>query len=239
MIYVFSFIAIPLLCQYISFLYTIYPSFSHKITGINIFAQKIKKKKTPETHTHAQKARGKEKGGKPPQQNQTLSASPLLPAPLPLPLLIRGGTLKLRDSLPRYASLAPYNSELQSLTIIPKFLIFWDFFMNFYAQDWFDLASQGLHISLGFWGYREGAELVGAFVMAGAKADADAETGDAGGGAAGGGVGGSFSEQRLVEKLNKLNSSAASIQSILFSVVTFLHARKSRSLGVAVRFIFF
>jgi len=111
--------------------------------------------------------------------------------------------------------------------------------MNFYAQDWFDLASQGLHISLGFWGYREGAELVGAFVMAGAKADADAETGDAGGGAAGGGVGGSFSEQRLVEKLNKLNSSAASIQSILFSVVTFLHARKSRSLGVAVRFIFF
>ena len=128
MLYVFSFITIPLLCQYISFLYTIYLRFSHKITGINIFAQKIKKKKTPETHTHAQRARGKEKGGKPPQQNQTLSASPLLPAPLPLPLLIRGGTLKLRDSLPRYASLAPYNSELQSLTIIPKFLIFWDFF---------------------------------------------------------------------------------------------------------------
>ena len=77
--------------------------------------------------------------------------------------------------------------------------------------------------------------------MAGAKADVDAETGDGGGaaGGAGGGGGGSFSEHRLVEKLNKLNSSAASIQSILFSVVTFLHARKSRSLGVAVRFIFF
>ena len=110
--------------------------------------------------------------------------------------------------------------------------------MNFYAQDWFDLASQGLHISLGFWGYREGAELVGAFVMAGAKADADAETGDAGGGAAGGGVGGSFSEQRLVEKLNKLNSSAASIQSILFFMVTFLHARKFRSVLLSVSFSF-
>lgn len=54
--------------------------------------------------------------------------------------------------------------------------------------------------------------------MAGAKADIDAETADGGGGAggAGGGGGGSFSEQRLVEKLNKLNNSAASIQSILF-----------------------
>jgi hypothetical protein len=39
--------------------------------------------------------------------------------------------------------------------------------------------------------------------------------GGAGAGAAGGGGGGSFSEQRLVEKLNKLNNSAASIQSIL------------------------
>ncbi|CAM0151290.1 unnamed protein product [Urochloa decumbens] len=52
--------------------------------------------------------------------------------------------------------------------------------------------------------------------MAGAKADVDAETGDGGGGAggAGGGGGGSFSEQRLVEKLNKLNNSAASIQTL-------------------------
>jgi regulator of Ty1 transposition protein 103 len=48
--------------------------------------------------------------------------------------------------------------------------------------------------------------------MAGSKAEANTETGDAA--AAGGG--GSFSEQRLVEKLSKLNNSAASIQSILF-----------------------
>jgi hypothetical protein len=77
--------------------------------------------------------------------------------------------------------------------------------------------------------------------MAAAKADADAETRDVGGGAggAGGGGVGSFSEQRLVEKLNKLNSTAASIQSILFSMVTFQHARKFRSLGVAVPFRFF
>ncbi|KAG2555625.1 hypothetical protein PVAP13_8NG016103 [Panicum virgatum] len=52
--------------------------------------------------------------------------------------------------------------------------------------------------------------------MAGAKADVDAETGDGGGaaGGAGGGGGGSFSEHRLVDKLNKLNSSAASIQTL-------------------------
>ncbi|KAF8706432.1 hypothetical protein HU200_030703 [Digitaria exilis] len=52
--------------------------------------------------------------------------------------------------------------------------------------------------------------------MAGAKAEIDAETADGGGGAggAGGGGGGSFSEQRLVEKLNKLNNSAASIQTL-------------------------
>nr|CAB3462941.1 unnamed protein product [Digitaria exilis] len=51
--------------------------------------------------------------------------------------------------------------------------------------------------------------------MAGAKVEIDAETADGGGGGggAGGGGGGSFSEQRLVEKLNKLNNSAASIQS--------------------------
>jgi len=65
--------------------------------------------------------------------------------------------------------------------------------------------------------------------MAGAKADVDAETGDGGG---------SFSENRLVEKLNKLNSSAASIQSILFSMVTFLHARKFRSVLLSVSFSF-
>jgi len=84
---------------------------------------------------------GERKGGKPPQQNQT---RPLLPAPLPL--LIHGGTLKFRDSLPRYASLAPYNSELQSLTIIPKFLIFWGFFSEFSRARLVDLASRGVHI---------------------------------------------------------------------------------------------
>jgi len=112
------------------------------------------------------------------------------------------------------------------------------FFLNFYA--WFDLASQGVRICLGFGVFRGGAELVGAFVMAGAKADVDAETGDGGGaaGGAGGGGGGSFSEHRLVEKLNKLNSSAASIQSILFSMVTFLHARKFRSVLLSVSFSF-
>jgi regulator of Ty1 transposition protein 103 len=51
--------------------------------------------------------------------------------------------------------------------------------------------------------------------MAGAKAKANTETGDAAA-AAGSWGGGSFSEQRLVEKLSKLNNSAASIQSILF-----------------------
>ncbi|AQK57152.1 ENTH/VHS family protein [Zea mays] len=40
--------------------------------------------------------------------------------------------------------------------------------------------------------------------MAGAKADVDAETGD----------GGSFSEQRLIDKLKRLNNSAASIQTL-------------------------
>jgi hypothetical protein len=52
--------------------------------------------------------------------------------------------------------------------------------------------------------------------MAGAKAEANTEKGDAGGG-------GSFSEQRLVEKLNKLNNSAASIQSILFRGFVLAH----------------
>ncbi|CAD6258526.1 unnamed protein product [Miscanthus lutarioriparius] len=53
--------------------------------------------------------------------------------------------------------------------------------------------------------------------MAGAKADVDAETGDGGGagaGAGGGGSGGSFSEQRLIDKLNRLNNSATSIQTL-------------------------
>ena len=73
--------------------------------------------------------------------------------------------------------------------------------------------------------------------MAGAKADVDAETGD-GGGAGGGGSGGSFSEQRLIDKLNRLNNSATSIQSILSSVFTFLHASKFGSMVFAVCFIF-
>ncbi|KAJ1273996.1 hypothetical protein BS78_05G029400 [Paspalum vaginatum] len=47
--------------------------------------------------------------------------------------------------------------------------------------------------------------------MAGAKADVEAETGD---GTAAAGGGGSFSEQRLIDKLNKLNNSAASIQTL-------------------------
>ncbi|KAJ1264592.1 hypothetical protein BS78_08G011300 [Paspalum vaginatum] len=58
--------------------------------------------------------------------------------------------------------------------------------------------------------------------MAGAKADVDAETGDG----AGGGGGGSFSEQRLVEKLNKLNNSAASIQTL--SQWCIFHRKRAR-----------
>jgi len=46
--------------------------------------------------------------------------------------------------------------------------------------------------------------------MAAAKAGVDVETRDGGSGG-----GGSFSEERLVDKLNKLNNTAASIQSIL------------------------
>ena len=73
--------------------------------------------------------------------------------------------------------------------------------------------------------------------MAAAKADVDVEMGDSGG--AGGGVsGGSFSEQRLIDKLNRLNNSATSIQSILSSVFTLLHASKFGSLVFAVCFIF-
>jgi len=71
------------------------------------------------------------------------------------------------------------------------------------VQGWFDL---------GFWPIREEGELVGDFVMAAAKAGVDLETRDGG---SGGGGGGSFSEERLVDKLNKLNNTAASIQSIL------------------------
>ena len=62
--------------------------------------------------------------------------------------------------------------------------------------------------------------------MAGTKTDAKAETS--------GGGGGAFSEKGLAEKLNKLNSSAASIQSILVSVclfVYFLRACKLDSLA--------
>jgi hypothetical protein len=50
--------------------------------------------------------------------------------------------------------------------------------------------------------------------MAAAKAGVDVETRDGGSGSGSGG-GGSFSEERLVDKLNKLNNTAASIQSIL------------------------
>ncbi|XP_062203917.1 uncharacterized protein LOC133906137 isoform X2 [Phragmites australis] len=56
--------------------------------------------------------------------------------------------------------------------------------------------------------------------MAGTKADANAETGDGGRG------GGSFSEQRLVDKLNKLNSSAASIQTL--SQWCIFHRKRAR-----------
>ncbi|XP_062182307.1 uncharacterized protein LOC133886609 [Phragmites australis] len=52
--------------------------------------------------------------------------------------------------------------------------------------------------------------------MAGTKADANAETGG----------GGSFSEQRLVEKLDKLNSSAASIQTL--SQWCIFHRKRAR-----------
>lgn len=58
--------------------------------------------------------------------------------------------------------------------------------------------------------------------MAATKADAKAEpTGGGGGG------GGSFTEERLSEKLNKLSSSAASIQSILFIYLDVLIARSN------------
>ncbi|XP_062202213.1 protein transport protein sec31-like isoform X2 [Phragmites australis] len=53
--------------------------------------------------------------------------------------------------------------------------------------------------------------------MAGTKADANAETG---------GGGGSFSEQRLAEKLDKLNSSAASIQTL--SQWCIFHRKRAR-----------
>ncbi|KAK3118299.1 hypothetical protein QOZ80_9BG0696980 [Eleusine coracana subsp. coracana] len=59
--------------------------------------------------------------------------------------------------------------------------------------------------------------------MAGTKADANTETGDAAGG---GGGGGSFSEQRLAEKLNKLNNSAASIQTL--SQWCIFHRKRAR-----------
>jgi regulator of Ty1 transposition protein 103 len=49
--------------------------------------------------------------------------------------------------------------------------------------------------------------------MAATKADAKVEPTGGGGG---GGGGGSFTEERLSDKLDKLSSSAASIQSILF-----------------------
>ncbi|PUZ62814.1 hypothetical protein GQ55_3G016800 [Panicum hallii var. hallii] len=65
--------------------------------------------------------------------------------------------------------------------------------------------------------------------MAGAKANVDAETRDGGGGGAGGAGGGgvgSFSEQRLVEKLNKLNSTAASIQTL--SQWCIFHRKKAK-----------
>ncbi|KAL5676982.1 hypothetical protein ACJX0J_013113, partial [Zea mays] len=54
--------------------------------------------------------------------------------------------------------------------------------------------------------------LVGGFVMAGAKADVDAETGDGSG--VGSGGGGLFSEQMLIDKLNRLNNSATSIETL-------------------------
>ncbi|KAL6871007.1 hypothetical protein ACP4OV_014855 [Aristida adscensionis] len=66
--------------------------------------------------------------------------------------------------------------------------------------------------------------------MAGAKADAKAEAGAAGGGGGGGGGGGSgsspFSEQRLVEKLNKLNSTATCIQTL--SQWCIFHRKRAR-----------
>ncbi|KAM0869345.1 hypothetical protein ACQ4PT_040749 [Festuca glaucescens] len=67
----------------------------------------------------------------------------------------------------------------------------------------------------GFQWVSEGAGLGGAFVMAGTKADAKAET-----------SGGSFSEKGLAEKLNKLNSSAASIQTLSHWCV--FHRKRAR-----------
>ncbi|KAL6905708.1 hypothetical protein ACP4OV_003309 [Aristida adscensionis] len=65
--------------------------------------------------------------------------------------------------------------------------------------------------------------------MASEKADANAEAGDGGAGGGGGGGGGgsgSFSEQRLVEKLNKLNSTATSIQTL--SQWCIFHRKRAR-----------
>ena len=53
-----------------------------------------------------------------------------------------------------------------------------------------------------------------------------------GAGGAGGTGAGPFSEQRLVAKLSKYSEYP------FFFMVTFLHARKFRSLDVSVRFIF-
>ena len=53
-----------------------------------------------------------------------------------------------------------------------------------------------------------------------------------GAGGAGGTGAGPFSEQRLVAKLSEYSEYP------FFSMVTFLHARKFRSLDVSVRFIF-
>ncbi|GJN13907.1 hypothetical protein PR202_gb00663 [Eleusine coracana subsp. coracana] len=63
--------------------------------------------------------------------------------------------------------------------------------------------------------------------MAGAKADANTEAGDAAAAGGGGGGSGSFSEQRLAEKLNKLNNSAASIQ-IALSQWCIFHRKRAR-----------
>ncbi|KAK3139228.1 hypothetical protein QOZ80_5AG0379890 [Eleusine coracana subsp. coracana] len=62
--------------------------------------------------------------------------------------------------------------------------------------------------------------------MAGAKADANTEAGDAAAAGGGGGGSGSFSEQRLAEKLNKLNNSAASIQTL--SQWCIFHRKRAR-----------
>lgn len=133
---------------------------------------------------------------------------PLPPSALPHSPLLAGGNFKLRRSQLGYSPLPPNLIAVIFYRNPPNsWLLSRSFFRLFCAQIvWsvnFSRVSAGQR--------RTGPDtgLGGIFVMAGTKADAKAETS---------GGGGSFSEKGLAEKLNKLNSSAASIQSILVCI---------------------